>query len=336
MNTLVATNIRKTIETLNTLKKSLDLRLGGLCPQPQFYGTKQNITSAQSDFFGFYVLANTIRSMLRGINFIVASRSVLESKLLAPSIALSYTAGFHGLMAQLALEGRPFFEDGSFAWAEKGSNGKLTLIEPPPDLLLISAILTKNNIWSFRNRNRSHNVFWRELLNLFGKSSYTIPQYYYDLFDYLFWGRQKEPKLGVKGLKEMLENPALREANKLHLEDAKEEFLNRIAKVRHMALYGGFGEDPWIVEAMWNNDVSSSSGIERQARKFYSFSEAMLVQVSSELVDLLSHLKLTSSIRKALCVCIYIQWFDTPLIADVPNKLLKSQVRQIKKWLHGR
>jgi len=333
METLVATNIRKAIEKLNSVNASLDFQLFGLHPMPVFYGQKQNIISAQSDFFGFYVLANAIRSMLRGINFIIASQCLLESKLLAPSVALSYTAGFHGLMAYLALEGHPFFEDRSFAWAEKQSDDTLVIVAPPDNLLLVSAILTKNNIWSFKNRDRFHKVFWRELLQLFNKPSYTIPQYYRDLFEYLFWGRQKEQKLGVEALKKRIENPALYEANKLQLEDAKKEFLDRIAEVRHTALYGGFGEDPRVVEAMWNNDATSSSGIERQAVKFYSFSEAILDHVSSNIVDLISLLNPIVSVRNALCICTYMRWFDTPISDRVPHKILKSRISQIEKWL---
>jgi hypothetical protein len=335
MKALVETNIRKAVDKLNSINASLDFQLCGLHPRPVFYGQKQNIISAQSDFFGFYVLANAIRSMLRGINFIVASQCVLESKLLAPSVALSYTAGFHGLMAHLALEGRPFFEDGCFAWAEKRSDGTLAVVKPPTDLPFIAAVLRENNTWSFECRKRSHKTCWRELLHLFDKDSYTIPQYYYALFEYLFRGRQKEQKLGVEPLKERIENPALCEANKLRLEDAKEEFLDRIAEIRHRALYGAFGEDPGVVEAMWNNDVTSSLGIERQTNEFYSFSKAMLDHVSSDIVELLSVLNLIVSVRKALCVCVYVQWFDTPLPDDMHSKFLASRIRWIERWLNA-
>lgn len=332
MKALVATNIRKAVEKLNTIKASLDFQLCGLYPRPVFYGQKQNIISAQSDFFGFYVLANAIRSMLRGINFIVASQCVLESKLLSPSVALSYTAGFHGLMAHLALEGHPFFENGCFAWAEKRSDGTLAVVKPPTDLLFIAAVLKKNNTWSFDCRKRSHKTCWRELLQLFDKGSYTIPKYYRDLFEYLFRGRQKE--LGVRAVMESIKNPAFREANKFHFEDAKKEFLDRIAEIRHRALYEAFGEDPGVVEAMWNNDVTSSLGIERQAVEFYSFSEAMLDHVSLDIVDLISLLNPIISVRNALCICTYIQWFDTPISDHVPHEVLESRTRWIEKWLN--
>lgn len=96
MENLVATNIRKAIGTLNAADASLDSKLDGLFPAPVFFGSRHNIECAQSDYFGFYILANAIRSILRCVNFAVASRATLESRLLAPSVALSYTAAFHG------------------------------------------------------------------------------------------------------------------------------------------------------------------------------------------------------------------------------------------------
>jgi len=328
MEDLLATNIRKAIDKLNVSEASLDFQLCGLFPHPVFYGSRQNIMCAQSDYFGFYVLANAIRSILRGINFAVASRLTLEARLLAQSVVLSYTAGFHGLMAHLSLEGRSYFE--RFNWAVRQSDGTLANGNLPSKLPIVVAVLKKNNTWIFECRNRSHKARWRELLQLFTKTSYTIPQYYRNLFEYMFGDRQKE-KIP---LIELLKNPALREDNKLKIEDAKEEFFDRIAEVRHMALYGAAGEDPRVVEALWNKDVTSSSGIERQAAEFYSFSEAMLDHVSSDLVELLSVLNPIVSVRKALCACIYIQCFDTPLTDEVTREVLKSRVRWIRRWLN--
>jgi len=313
---------------LNAADASLDFKLDGLFPAPVFFGSRHNIECAQSDYFGFYILANAIRSILRCVNFAVASRSTLESRLLAPSVALSYTAAFHGLMAHLALEGRSYFE--FFYWAEKQTDDSLEQSDRPRDTPIVVAVLKRNNTWTFECRNRSHKARWRELLQLFAKPSYTIPQYYHELFEYMFAGRRK---MRIS-LKELLQHPELRESEKLKLEDAKEEFVDRIAKVRHSALYGAFGEDPYVVTALWNRDITSSLGIERQAVSFYSFSEAMLDHVSSDLVELLSAINPNASVRKALCVCVYLQWFDTPLMDKVPREAYESRVRWIKRWLN--
>lgn len=330
MEDLVASNVRKAISTLNAANASLGFHLEGLYPAPVFYGSRRKIACVQSDYFGFYVLANAIRSILRCVNFVVASRATLESRLLAPSVALSYTAAFHGLMAHLALEGRSYFE--CFNWAEKQADDSLKQSDRPHEMPIVVGVLKRNNMWNFECRSRSHKVRWRELLQLFAKPSYEIPKYYHELFEYMFAGRLKG--MGTSFLKEYLLHPELRESYKVKLEDAKEEFIDRIAEVRHRALYGAAGEDPGVVTALWNRDVTSSSGIERQAVSFYSFSESMLDHVSSDLVELLSATNPIASVRKALCGCIYIQWFDSPLTEDVPRETFESRVRWIKKWLN--
>ncbi|OHB83507.1 MAG: hypothetical protein A2Z38_08975 [Planctomycetes bacterium RBG_19FT_COMBO_48_8] len=241
---------------------------------------------------------------------------------------MSYTAAFHGLMAHLALEGRSYFE--FFNWAEKQTDDSLKKSDRPRDMSIVVAVLKRNNTWNFECRNRSHKARWRELLQLFAKPSYTILQYYHELFEYMFAGRRK---MRIS-LKELLQHPELRESEKLKLEDAKEEFVDRIAEVRHRALYGASGEDPYVVTALWNGDVTSSSGIERQAIAFYSFGEAMLDHISSDLVELLSVINPTASVIKALCMCVYLQWFDTPLTDKVPREAFESRVRWIKRWLN--
>ncbi len=218
MRALVATNIRNGVDKLIASDAASHFEL----LWPVFCGPKKSITCARADVFGFYVLANAVRSLLRGINFVVAARSTLESGLLAPSIALSYTGAFHGLMTYLALEGRPHFE--FFGWAEKQSDGTLVVANRPNELAVIAAVLKVNNSWSFECRTLSHKARWRELLHILGKSSYTIPYYYRELFTYMFWGRQKKRI----PLKDTLKNPALREANKLQLEDAMSEFLGTV------------------------------------------------------------------------------------------------------------
>jgi len=320
----VATNIRKAIDRLNAPDATPSFEL----MWPVFGGTRDNITCTQSDYFGFYALSSAIKSLLRGINFIVASQSTLESGLLAPSIGLSYTGAFHSLMSFLALEGRPHFE--SFGWARKQSDGNSGVVKKPPELpTMVAAILKVNNRWSFECRTRSHKARWRELLQVFGKRSCTIPEYYRRLFNYMFWGRQKERIPVIDALK----NPGILRANRLQLEDAMDEFLDRIADVRHAALYRAFGEDPRVVEAIWNKEATSSSGIEGQAIEFCSFSEAMFAHVSSDVVGLISSLNPKASVRNALRVGIYFPGLDTPRVDDVSSEALRSQLWRIDTWL---
>ena len=325
MQGLVAINIRKAIDRLNASGAPSSFEL----LSPVFCGPKKNITCTQPDLFGFYVLASAIRSLFRGINFAVAARSTLESGLLAPSIALSYTGAFHGLMTYLALEGRPHFE--FFGWAERQSGGNLVVVDRPDALPIIAAILTTENTWSFEGRTLSHKARWRELVHLFGKRSHTIPQYYRELFKYMFRGRQKKRI----PLKDVLMNPTLLDGNRLELEDAMDEFLDRIAAVRHVALYRAVGEDPRVIEAIWNNEATSSSGIEQQALEFYSFCEAMFDHVSSDIASLISLLNPQASVRNALYLCIYLPGVDTPRIDDVSPEVLKSRLCGISRRLDG-
>jgi hypothetical protein len=247
------------------------------------------------------------------VNYLVAADHLLERKLFAPSGAASYTAAYHALHAFLALRGRVICD--LFQW-----------IAPPssPALAAIAGVLTKNNRWLFEPRERSHRAKWLEVRDALAPGE--VPPAFEYLFGHVFPNRRRK---GTPIL-EAIRDP---HGTLARIDECWEDLLLAIAETRHRALYSSFGEDPYVVEALWNGDTSSSRGIDRQAKALLSFAALLLNDEAARLAKMLATVTVPPSIHGWMSATFRIPWFDEPHTSDLPFDTIGLSIRVIEAWL---
>lgn len=326
MTTILKSNIKKSIDFLNSDGPEFGFDVEDLTLHPYFYKENSHIKCFQEKFIGFYALCNSFRGLFLGINYLNAGHFLLSKELYGPSILSFYTSCFHDLHAFLALHSRVLI-DPAF-WVKitpKGEKEKIKLNnyrDVPP----VMAILTKNNSWKFELRKRTHKSRWFELEQVFSQKSNDIPDYFNGLFNYMYRGVYQK---GIPPI-EIFHD---RNKYRIKIEENLSEFLLRISQIRHNALYQSFGEDPNVVEALVNRDTYSTKGINRQADEFGIFSWSFSENISHTLCDFLSETHISDKIRKSIFVCVYHPWFDMPKINEIPYEKLRLNMQYLKSFL---
>jgi hypothetical protein len=336
MRPLVATNIQQAFRQLSTDVSDFDHDFqviadsdasyerpfalhGSLTIQPVLYTDGSMIHCAQADYVGFYAFQQAVRCLLLGVNHHVAGDLLVTSDLYGPAVASYYTSAYHALHAFLALEGRVFFE--SPIWpipSRRPTHGR----RGP-----FIGLLTRNNSWVFESRQRTHRAKWREVRQAFPQPN-DLPHAFHGLFDYMYQGvfqRGADPV-------DVIQNP---DRFRIRLADRFTEFLNRIAETRHQSIYESFGSDPHVVEALWNRDAFSTSGIDNQSLHFGGFAGTLLLNVASNVQNLIEKLNPTPEVRTALLLSIHIPWFDEPQIDSISIPVLQSTVTTINDWINA-
>ncbi len=337
MRPLVATNIEQSFRLLNngipdfhedfqtiadadaSYERPFALH-GSLTFRPVLYRDGPTINCAQRDYVGFYAFQQTVRCLLLGINHHVGGDVLVANDLYGPAVASYYTSAYHALHAFLALEGRVFFD--STIWPIASPSPAQA--RPGPFI----GLLTQHNSWVFEPRQRNHRRKWLEVQQAFPSRLNDLPDAFHNLFAYMYRGVFQQ---GID-LVDMIHDP---EQYRIRLEDRFAEFLIRIAETRHLSIYESFGSDPHVVEALWNRDAFSTRGIDNQAIHFGDFAGALLMHVSSNVHDLVSHLNPNSEVLTALVLSIHMPWFDDPQIDTVSIPELKHCVTNINDWLNA-
>jgi hypothetical protein len=332
MNILAAANVRKSFKLLANGAPPFSSEVGAIASEagqglrnlfsneslaasPIFYRINRDLCCAQTDFFGFYLLSQGIRSCLSSVNFHIAGCITLESELYAPAVALFYTSAYHALSGFLAVHGRVLLDSEVFTW--------ISSEEKPP---VIAACLTKNNNWKYERRTRSHTARWLELKNLFALNNFQIPSYFRQLFRSLYGSRRK-PGATVY---QLLTEP---DKYRAQIEDYTDDFLKRIAEVRHAALYKSSGEDPHVVEAMVNREPVYSANLGRHAQEIGVFSQGLLDDASRSIRDMIESVVVHNEVKLYLYLGAGQPWVDEARCDLWGANSIQQNVDFIQRWL---
>ncbi|WP_406270814.1 hypothetical protein OHT93_19555 [Streptomyces sp. NBC_00191] len=193
----------------------------------------------QSPVFGLYLIRAALRSAFIATRAISAGDLLQGEKFHAAASAMYYTAAFHGLDGLLATRGRALVQPvrGPVRpYRHELPNGAISAglkFDPlPGEPSVMCGALTRQGTWSFEPRRRDHLGRWRELRQLVSAKGAELPDYVVEALSYASGGYMAQ-----KSLDALLEDgiPAL-------------------ARLRHQALYEGFGYDDEAFDAAINRD----------------------------------------------------------------------------------
>lgn len=277
--------------------------------RPHFYrdDSATKLACAQCSWFGFYALRAAVRGVLMSVNHLTAAVSNHRQKLHGPATVNAYTAAFHVLHGYLALEGRVIYDPG-----------------PGGDLGPVRVVLTQKGTWSVENTKRNHRSPWLELKSTLSKRKgrVELPTYFEQLFEYTC-SRRYRP--GIK-LIEKLRNPNV---GLVPMRERLDEFLPRIAELRHIAAYGSFGDDPYLTEALWNNDATGGD-FGRQVTRVIVFATQFLEDVAGRVADLVDLLDWSPHSLKLFGLSVLLPDFDEP-VTDGLGGDLRDHVERVRR-----
>ena len=264
----------------------------------------------QSSWFGFYALRAAARSILLGINHLIASVNALDSKLNAPALFSAYSAAFQVLHGYLALEARVICD-------EQPSQSI-----PTP----LRAVLARHGKWVIEGTQRTHTSRWIEIERTVRETGgqRELPTYFEPLFRQLCFERCQE---GVT-LDDLIRVPP--NTRKIPMLQYISEFMRAIPQARHVAAYQSFGDDPWLVEGLINRDAFGGD-LGRQAATFAMFATEFMEDVAYRTVEIMEEVSWSEVTSKLFVLSAMIPWFDEPQVDRAPSK-----IRQLLKYIWNR
>lgn len=290
-------------------------------PSPWFYRDQSNeLQSPQQSFFAIYSVRNTVRGILLGLRFLQAANLLKENGFLSASVFSYYTASFHLLNSFLALNGRVLIEPVQGpprVVKRKGcSRCESRSLDPTPDIVI--AILTRNNIWKFEPRRRSHAARWKELNHVFAGDGSAIPDFFLNFFRYI-----------------MSYGGDFLSSEETLVQDA----IKRLTDIRHTAIYEGYGYDDCAHDALMNRDLSFASGIDNKSNAYRDFAVGLLTLSVGEFIELKNSIPeehWNSNKAKSLLICGILTppfEYGPPQLTGMPE--LSETLEWIFCWLLG-
>jgi hypothetical protein len=220
-------------------------------------------TCPQSPVFGLYLIRTALRSALITTRALSAGDLLQEEKFHAAASAMYYTAAFHGLDGLLAARGRVLVQPvrGPVRpYRHQLPNGGISAglkFDPlPGEPSVLCGALTRQGTWSFEPRRRDHLSRWRELKQLVSAKDTTLPDYVIEALSYALDGSMAAPQRSLDKL----------------LEDG----IPALARLRHQALYEGFGYDDEAFDAAMNRDNPYGVGLNLRARSLRNLAAGLL------------------------------------------------------------
>ncbi len=199
------------------------------------------------------------------------------------------------------------------------------------------AKLTKANTWVFERRTKAHAWRWLELKQLWAGRDAAPPDYFQDLFRFLFRGRRnwEEGVSRSEQLEAYLDGRIGQEAIRPTLRDNLDEFLRMIPQLRHDGMYQSFGEDPAVIEALINRDTLSSYGIDGQANAVALFSWGFAQDVTGLLRVLVDEIDVPEPVKTFLRLNVHLPWFDEPRLNKCGHHGVRTAMSFLTGWLRG-
>jgi len=240
-------------------------------------------------------------------------------------------AAFHALHSLLAMEGHVIFDSTFWPLPSRRSEGFA-------DHRYV-AILTKNNKWIIERRSRNHHAVWAEVAQVFATRLDELPECFRGLFDYMYQ-RQFEERFTLDVLADVLERTPLDDFSgrrldefRVKLSDRLPEFLQRISETRHRSIYESFGSDPYVHEAICNQEAFSSTGMEDQSLEYGRFCESLLTDVACNVLRTSESMTVSKEIAVAVFLTTYMTPFDEPQIDRIGSAKLKDTLARIHDWI---
>lgn len=302
-----------------------ETRRVGLCDGdvllgPRFVAVDSGITG-DAPCLGLYAVAFAIRWCRASANFLAAATAIVDMQLYSPSVLLSYTSAFQTLHANLALNGCVVVDP---AVIEDSRTAAATRL---PDALVCR--LTKQHQWKIEAIRRSHSMRWAELKQVWRNSDSNRPAAFDALFEYFFSERWKIPPT-LEGFTARLRgdpNPPM--PVRWSIEEKADEFLREIAEVRHQAQYFGFGSDPHAFDAAMNDDYGPPMHL--RSTNLVAFASKYLATVGHDLIEILTPLRNSKSLRDAIRLLTFFPAHDTHQTKAVAD----NEVRAVLDELDG-
>lgn len=226
--------------------------------------------SPQAKAFGLYLVRAAIRGAFLSAQAIAAADVLLEQEFFAAATALYYTAAYHGLAGYLAQNGRVFIEQVRgvpvTTRTVRGASTSIAWISLPRkgSPATICAMLRRGGGWTFERRERTHAARWREIRQCFAKND-PLPIYLEDLLRYAVsdW-----------------DGHASRD-------DLLSEGLPLLTRMRHQALYEGFGYDDESYDLQVNPEGVGDLSL--RARQLRALAVGLLIECFDVAEVLLSY-----------------------------------------------
>lgn len=261
--------------------------------------------SPSSPSFTIYVVKIILRSILLSLRFIQSGDLLLNEEFCASSVFSYYTAAFHVLQSFLALNGKVI--------VKPTSRQKMDLKLGKP---LIIAKLTRNNRWCFEGFSQSHDAMWREASNIFEGMDKENLKAFLSFFKYILAAEQPLPS---------------------DEQQLISEGIKKLPKIRHEAIYEGFGFDDYVFSKVINDEKNRFSLEELKNKSIaYKFFARQFLQLT--LKEILEFKKFSlddnwDKVKDLLLDSIIIPPFENGLPDLSIDVELKSLVDQFNEWI---
>jgi len=307
-------SITKSISRAEILMKIAAQRI------PWFYRDEsEKLQSPQASFFGFYALRNLIRGIFLSLRFIQAGQLLKRNNFRAASILSFYTASFHLLNSFLAAHGRVIVDivhggPIKIIKHKQSETAQYSSLNHAPEIVM--AILTNNNKWIFESRSRSHSRRWTELEQVFIKTDYDVPDFFYSLFEYIL-------SYGPSSYAPQEPSELLKEG------------IYRLTEIRHESIYIGYGDDDFVHDELINRDFSGICGIDLKSNAYHSFAMDFLKYVIEDVMEMKNIVPLVhwNEVQSLMYNSIYTPPFEPFDFKMEDNKELNEKIEDIFVWL---
>lgn len=300
----------------------------GLWFHPWFTGDPTGgFSCRQSPIFGLCVIRAALRAALITTRAVSAGDLLQGGKFHAAATAMYYTAAFHGLDGLLAARGRVLVQPvrGQFRpYRHELPNGAISAglhFDPLPRTPeVMCGAWTRQGVWSFEPRRRDHVARWRELKQLVSAKGADLPDCVVEALAYA-----SGESTTHRSLDELLQAgiPAL-------------------ARLRHQALYEGFGYDDEAFDAAMNQINPYGIGLDVRATRLRNLAVGLLPEALA-IADLLFEWEAegcenANMVRTRLVLSTLMPAFEFE-IGNYSNKLDSetiAAVQRIVDWLSPR
>jgi len=211
--------------------------------------------SPSTPSFTVYAVKTILRSTLLSLRFIQSGDLLLNNKFYASSVFSYYMAAFHILQSFLMLNGRVVV---------KPTDKQRKDLDLRKALIL--AKLTKHNKWCFEGFSQNHDAMWREASNVFEGISKDKLEEFLFFFKYIIAVEQSLP---------------------LDEQQLISEGMKKLPKIRHEAIYEGYGFDDYVFNKVINdeNDRFSLKELEGKAIVYKMFARQFLKLTLEEILE---------------------------------------------------
>jgi hypothetical protein len=204
---------------------------------------------------------------------------------------------------------------------KKSGSGKIrksetqySSLDPTPEVVV--AILTKNNVWKFEPRPRSHSRRWQELEPIFIETDYDVPDFFYSFFEYV---------LSYGYIPPSTTDPS----------SLVKEGIKRLADIRHESIYSGYGADDFVHDGLINRDLDSSHGIDLKSKAYRDFALGLFNHAVQDVMEMKNIISSDhwNEVQNLMVSSIHTPPFELVDFKLEDNKELNKQIEIIFIWL---